>query len=232
MQKKKCFTGCLKGTKNVVNKINVILNLFQDLIRFLKRNKAEMLKRVQHDVFFGNGGFTLIELLVVVLIIGILAAVALPQYKKAVMQSRFTEIMTNMNAMQKSIDVYLLSNGLPSTGEIRFSKNNPDAELDLDLPCDSINDRRCVTKHGEWSVACITSVCFVDTSWGTWEDSGGTHVATRTTGDGNWTLYRVPEDLVQRKIVCQWWVNNHGTDHFFTSTYGDPATLCAEVGIR
>ena len=55
-------------------------------------------------------GFTLIELLVVVLIIGILSAVAMPQYTAAVEKARVAEALQNISVIEKQIDLYRLEN--------------------------------------------------------------------------------------------------------------------------
>jgi len=61
-------------------------------------------------------GFTLIELLVVVLVIGILAAIAVPQYFKVVEKGKFAEATHWMGSLKSVQERYLAKNGLYCTG--------------------------------------------------------------------------------------------------------------------
>ena len=84
-------------------------------------------------------GFTLIELLVVVLIIGILAAVALPQYQKAVEKSRITEVKILLKKLSDALDVYALETGNCSTDDMR--------ELSVTMPNLSEDGEESFTKY-------------------------------------------------------------------------------------
>ena len=81
--------------------------------------------------------FTLIELLVVVLIIGILAAVALPQYQQAVEKSRAAEAMANISSFAKAVEVWKLANpGIPDRTFTGYGTGV--GQLDIDIPADWI----------------------------------------------------------------------------------------------
>ena len=56
----------------------------------------------------------MIELLVVVLIIGILSAIALPQYQKAVMKSKMVQGFVTLRAIDTAQEEYFLANGVYS----------------------------------------------------------------------------------------------------------------------
>ena len=69
-------------------------------------------------------GFTLIEMLVVILIIGVLAAIALPQYNRVVWKSRFVQAKTLTRNIANSEEVYFTVNGA-------YTSNFNDLDIDI-----------------------------------------------------------------------------------------------------
>ena len=105
-------------------------------------------------------GFTLIELLVVVLIIGILAAVALPQYQKAVKKSKATHVEVILDAANKAVDAYLLENGLPQSGNVYLTGTDSVSPIDLPGDCSKATNV-CYTDVGNVNAYCNSSGCSI-----------------------------------------------------------------------
>ena len=178
-------------------------------------------------------GFTLIELLVVVLIIGILAAVALPQYQKAVRKARLSEVATTFNAISKGIDMYLLENGHQAI-YVPFSGTNATAQLDIDIPCATKDSGDCYTKVGSWAYYCYPTKCNIalytdyhadGTTGNKW--LGNSTIIWNRTGDGEWGINLTSIDPSSETFIelCRWWKDMYSKDRFVDSN-GDVSNVC------
>ena len=98
-----------------------------------------------------NQGFTLIEVLVVVLIIGILAAVALPKYQRAVYKSQYNSLMGITNSIYQAEERFYLANA-------RYTEDL--TSLDISLPCTlSANKKYCTFDWGVCEVRPESVAC-------------------------------------------------------------------------
>ncbi len=122
-----CGESTLKGGKGVVNKETLLDNPPSALRATFPTQGG---KSTTH-------GFTLIELLVVVLIIGILAAVALPQYQVAVKKAQLMKYAPIVRALNEAEQVYFLANGEYTTDL---------TALDVEIPT-----LGCIYTHGSSS---------------------------------------------------------------------------------
>lgn len=126
-------------------------------------------------------GFTLIELLVVVVIIGILTAIALPQYELVVEKSRASEAMVNAKAIQDAVQRHL--------------QEFPEDSV---TNCTKIADVQL--KGGKWNNGTEACKASTDTTFTTknfeYVLGGTTFTVTRKDGDSSLyaiTFYSAPE---------------------------------------
>ena len=148
-------------------------------------------------------GFTLIELLVVVLIIGILAAVALPQYTRAVEKARVSEVLSNVKAIENSIDVYLLENGGYPSSSTTF-----DDMQNIELSGGEWEDHHFITDHFDYYVFCYSKGCSSEIyrlpnyDYAFWIHKGSLNI-TGLTDDGLWHNECITESTDIGRYICK-----------------------------
>ena len=131
-------------------------------------------------------GFTLIEMLVVVLIIGILAGVALPQYTSAVRKARVAEAKISLRALIDAEDRYILEHN-----DYFSSWDDLDIEIQDETNNWTFGQEECL---GESKLGCGV---YASPKW-----EGGYYISYWSNN------YDDGEALASGKYVCTWLDDN------------------------
>ncbi len=130
VMKKSCCSENIKENEDIIPEFSS--GSATPIVMKQPQHAWKTLKQVQGLSNTNTTGFTLIELLVVVLIIGILAAIALPQYQKAVERARMMEAVTALDAIVKAQNILYMQ-----TGRFASSLANLNRDGDIVIPSPS-----------------------------------------------------------------------------------------------
>lgn len=76
--------------------------------------------------FLGKGGFTLVEIMIVVAIIGLLAAIAIPNFMKAREKAQTNACVANLRQVDGAITLWALDDSKSSTDAVTMADLVPD----------------------------------------------------------------------------------------------------------
>ncbi|MFC0266926.1 pilin [Kushneria aurantia] len=137
-----------------------------------------------------QGGFTLIELMIVVAIIGVLAAIAVPQYQSYVARSEAASGLASLRAYQTGVEERIVSANLPSPAT---DGTIGDAlEGQLGIPGDSPISITITTQDGNNSAA--TGAATMTYSFQGGGGLSGQSLSLNRTEDGVWSCTTTLDD--------------------------------------